>query len=104
MEETIGYEALFSPEEWDQFQTEPWSDAGTELDFEDISPDGERVTTHEVTIYNPPGELAGNETKFEVECDRCGNVGAAENMIKAQAIERLHSAFVATMVDNFSSE
>ena len=100
MEETLGYEALFSPEQWGQLQTEPWSDPA-DLDFDDVSPDGECVTPHEVTIYNPPGERAGNETKYEVECDRCGYVGAAENMVKAKAIERLHVAFVATLVDSY---
>ena len=43
MEETIGYEALFSPEEWDSMS-------------------GNRETSgHGVTINYPPGELEGNE-------------------------------------------
>lgn len=96
MEETIGYEALFSPEEW----------AG--IDFSDDEgsggpPEGgPDAPKHTVTVLYPPGDYVGNETRYELECDVCDHIGAAETLEEAQAIARLHEAFVATLVEKWS--
>ena len=75
MEETIGYEELFSAEEWDS------------LDLAD--PDKQ----HTVTVWSKPGEHAGNDDRHELECDVCGLIGAAEELEEAQAAARLHESF-----------
>ena len=60
MEETIGYEAPFSAEEWD---------ALTSGDRSDIPPDdfpepGRReALKHSVSIANPPGQYEGKEAR-----------------------------------------
>ena len=83
MEETIGYEALFSPEEWDTLT-------------------GHRDTTsHAVTINYPPGEFEGNETRYELDCDSCGHIGAVDTLANAEALARLHEEFVAVLVANY---
>ncbi|MGH2807786.1 MAG: hypothetical protein ACRDKT_10985, partial [Actinomycetota bacterium] len=85
------------PEEWDSLDL--YDD---DLAFSDVAPDGEAVErSHTCTIYDPPGELEGNETSFEVECDRCGTVGAAGTETEAKALARLHEAFVAKLVDKW---
>ncbi len=83
MEETIGYEALFSAEEW------AWLTGNRE----DVP--------HGVTINYPPGEFEGNEARYELECDSCGHIGAVDTLECAQAAAKLHEAFVATLVTNF---
>jgi hypothetical protein len=99
VEETIGYEALFSREEWDSLDLYD----GEELEFSDASPNGDAVEgSHACVIYDPPGELAGNETRFEIECDRCGTIGGTDTETEAKAIARLHEAFVATLVETWS--
>ena len=83
MEGTIGYEALFSPEEWDSMT-------------------GNREAVgHEVTISYPPGELEGNEDLYELDCDSCGHIGALDTLECAEATARLHEEFVAVLVANF---
>ena len=83
MEETIGYEALFSPEEWDSLT-------------------GNREPVgHEVTINYPPGELEGNENLYELDCDSCGHIGALDTLDCAEASARLHEEFVAVLVTNY---
>ena len=83
MEETIGYEALFSAEEWDSLT-------------------GNRETVgHEVTINYPPGELEGNEDSYELDCESCGYIGAVESLQCAEATARLHEEFVAVLVGNY---
>ena len=104
MEETIGYEALFSPEEWDAIQTGDYTTIleEAELEFGSVSPQGEKAEpSHEVMIYDPPGQYAGNEDKFEIECELCGTVGTAASEDEANAIARLHTSFVATLVEKF---
>ena len=104
MEETIGYEALFSPEEWDAIQTGDYTNVleEAELEFGSVSPQGEKAEpSHEVTIYNPPGQYAGNESRFELECERCGEIGTADSDEEAKAVARLHESFVATLVEKF---
>ncbi len=93
MEETIGYEALFSSEEWESLDLAQWD-----------GPSGPSATQHRVTVWFPPGEAAGNEERYEIECDICQYIGAAESEEEAQAIARLHEAFVATLVEDWSVE
>ena len=101
MEETIGYEALFSSDEWDSIDLVP--DEDLEVLFAAITPDGDTVeATHSCTVYDPPGEQVGNEAKFEIECERCGLVGASDDRTEAEAIQRLHEAFVATLVEKWT--
>ena len=105
MEETIGYEAFFSAEEWDAIDNGDWSvvDDDAELEFATDSPEGTLVEDdHIVTIYDPPGQHRGNDNRFEIECDSCGDIGAADTKQEAHAIARLHEQFVATLVDKWS--
>ena len=74
MEETIGYGALFSTDEWANFECAEW---------EGPDPDG----PHKVTVWYPPGEFAGNEQRHELECDTCGHIGAADSLDEAQAMQ-----------------
>lgn len=97
MEETIGYEALFSAEEWDSIMSGDWTppdDWGY--------PTEEEARKHSIFVASPPGQYVGNEERFELECDICGYIGAADSDEEAQAIARLHEAFVATLVENWS--
>lgn len=97
MEETIGYEALFSAEEWDSIMSGDWTppdDWGSSKEVESLK--------HSVFIASPPGQYEGNEERFELECDVCDYIGAADSSEEAQAIARLHEAFVATLVENWS--
>jgi hypothetical protein len=102
VEETIGYEALFSAEEWDAIQTGDYSllDEEVEIEF-GASPDGDHVP-YEVTIYDPPGQYAGNENRFEIECESCGEVGTADDRELASRIKRLHESLAAKLVDTWS--
>ena len=56
---------------------------------------------HDVTIYDPPGEYAGNEECFELECDRCGDVGATHTLPEARAAATLHRSLGASIVGCF---
>jgi hypothetical protein len=76
VEETIGYEALISPEDW------------AELDF---ATDWEEPEDgHHVSVWYPPGDHVGNENRFEMECDQCGHIGAADTLDQAEALAHLH--------------
>lgn len=97
MEETIGYEALFSPEEWDSIMSGEWAPPD---DWD--SPKEAESRKHSVFVGNPPGQFEGNEERFELECDVCDYIGAADTSEEAQAIARLHEAFVATLVEKWS--
>ncbi len=85
MEETIGYEALFSAEEW------------AEIVFADVP-----APKHTTTVLHPPGDYEGNEHRYEIECDLCEYIGVADTLEQAQAIARLHEAFVATLAEKWS--
>lgn len=56
---------------------------------------------HAVTINYPPGDYAGNEDRYELECDSCGYIGAVDTLDVAEASARLHEEFVATLVANY---
>ena len=98
MEESIGYKALFPPEEW------------AELDFAEVSEteewcspeDGQATRLHDVDVCYPPGQYEGNEERYELECNICDYIGAAGTLEEAQAIARLHKAFVATLAEKWS--
>jgi hypothetical protein len=96
VEETIGYEALFSAEEWDSIMSGDWSDPD-----DSGSSEGE-PSKHSVFVANPPGTYEGNEDRYELECDVCDYIGAADTAEQAQAIARLHEAFVATLVEKWT--
>jgi hypothetical protein len=94
VEESIGYEDLFSPEEWDAIRSGEWSgpdDCGS-------SKEGEPDTKHSVFIGYPPGQYEGNEECFELECDVCDYIGAADNLDEAETQARLHEVVGATEV------
>ena len=86
MEETIGYEALFSAEEWAELDLADWKGDG---------PDGPDPDAHHTTTLYEVAE------GVEVECELCGSVGTATSETEAQAIARLHEAFVATLVEKW---
>jgi hypothetical protein len=99
MEETIGYEALFSAEEWDAIRSGDWSDVPEDWG----SPKEESpASKHTVFVGYPPGQYEGNEDRFELECDVCDYIGAADTLEEGQAIARLHEEFVATLVEKWS--
>lgn len=75
MEETIGYEALFSPDEWDSLD----------------------VPKHTVTIWYPPGESDVTESTYELECDICKLIGATDTLQEAETMAHLHEALKATV-------
>ena len=99
MEETIGYEGLFSAEEWDACTTGDYSllDEEVELEF-GASPGGDQAP-HEVVIYDPPGQYRGNDKRFEIECERCGEVGSADDRELAELIKRLHESLTAKVIE-----
>ena len=103
MEETIGYEALFSPDEWDSIQFGDWSDPEeVDLEFDDTSPFGDSSEAeHFVRIHCQDRNDRG---PLELECERCGDIGTADTDEQAQAIARLHESFVATLVGKWSAE
>jgi len=88
VEETIGYEALFSSEEWDSLDIAEWEPIGDGPE----GPDPE--ATHTTNLY----EVADG---FEVECELCGVVGTVDGKTEGEAIARLHEAFVATLAEKF---
>ena len=75
MDETIGYEALFSPDEWDSLDT----------------------PKHTVTIWYPPGESDVTENSYELECDICKLIGATDTLDQAETMARLHEVLQATV-------
>jgi len=91
VEETIGYEDLFSDEEWGSINQGSWTS-------------GSERTAHSVTVMQPPGDYAGNGTRFELECDVCDYVGSAADLEQARALAVLHEHFVATLVEDWSPE
>jgi hypothetical protein len=81
VEETVGYEALFSADEWDALPIVNW-----------------QGPKHTVTIWFPPGESDITENRYELECDICKVIGAADSEEEAEVQARLHEALKATEV------
>ena len=50
-----------------------------------------RKNAHEVAVCPPPGEYAGNENRWELDCDVCGYIGAAGCEWKAREMADRHS-------------
>ena len=95
MEEPIGHETFFTPEEWAELENAGWIATDVES--------AERPSrSHRVSIGYPPGQYAGNEGRYELGCDVCDYIGTADAMEEAEAIARLHEAFVATLVEKWS--
>ena len=88
MEETIGYEALFSSEEWNA--------------LEDWAPDPDRP--HKVTVWDPPGEIEGSDDRYEVDCDVCGHISAEDSYFEADKLATLHEILRARPVQTRSVE
>ena len=103
MEETIGYEALLESDQWAAVLSGDWSDVSVE-DWGQGGgePEDSELSTHEVTVCDPSIQDEGNEDRFGLECDACGSIGTADSAQEAEAIARLHEAFVATLVEKWS--
>lgn len=84
MEDTVGYETLFSAEEWDSLQLGGWNGPAPK---------------HTVTIWYPPGESDVTEDAYELECDICKLIGAADTLAEAETVTRLHESLRATVKD-----
>jgi hypothetical protein len=82
VEETIGYEALFSSEEWDA--------------LEDWEPDPNQP--HKITVYK------GNDDRYEVDCDACGHISAEDSPFEAEKLAVLHEILRARPVESKSVE
>jgi hypothetical protein len=88
VEETIGYEDLFSEEDFDSIEVGSWTES----------------LPHSVTVMEPPGDYAGNEARYELECDVCTYVGSADDLEQARALAVLHEHFAAVPVQDWSVE
>jgi hypothetical protein len=87
VEETIGYESLFSAEDWSSLQNDEWALADEDFELQAADPD----TKHEVRIYE-------TKTGFDVECELCGSVGSADDESMAQVLGRFHETLQAMVV------
>jgi hypothetical protein len=56
---------------------------------------------HLTVIAYPPGERAGNNHAYELECETCGHVGCADTLEQAQTIRRMHEELEALLVDTW---
>lgn len=81
--ESLTYEDVFSAEEWRALTG------------------NRKVVDHTVTINYPPGDYAGNENRYELDCDSCGYIGAVDSLQCAEATARLHDEFVAVLVTDY---
>ena len=88
MEETIGYEALFSTEEWGSLESDEWALADEDFELQAAGPEAK----HEVRIYE-------TKTGFDVECELCGSVGSAGDESMAQVLGRFHETLRAMVVE-----
>ena len=80
MEETIGYEALFSSEEWES------------LDIVDWEPDGGGDVKHTVTVV-------AVHDGYELGCDQGDFFDHVSDVRCAANLKRLHEEFEAVVVD-----
>ena len=96
MEETIGYEALFTSEEWDAIQSNTYYDVmaeEAELEFGSVSPQGDPIgTKHDVNTYK-------TDRGYEIECELCGNVGLADDEALAQVLTNFHETLQAMVTE-----
>jgi hypothetical protein len=72
---------------------------GSAAAIRDTAPEESFRRNHQVTTWFPPGEAAGNETKYELECTICGVIGATKGKELADVLARLHENFVSVLVD-----
>lgn len=87
MEETIGYEALFSPEEWDSL-----------TDWDEPEPPDKG---HHISVWAP--EPASDDSRWDLECDHCGHLGNARDKQEALVLARLHVDLIAIVVDRWET-
>jgi hypothetical protein len=114
VEETIGYEALLSADEWDSLDIGEW------IDGDGFNPDGSpsgvtpfygkgsaaqsQEVASEGSYQGPEHRVScthrvwGNEPMYLLECEVCEIVGSADTLEEAQAIARLHESFVVELV------
>lgn len=97
LESVASYRDFFSDEKW------PATDCpdDSERHSSDLPSGGDGGHAHEVDVCYPPGQYEGNEERYELECNVCDYIGAADTAEEAQAIARLHEHFVATLVANW---
>jgi hypothetical protein len=112
VEETIGYEALFSPDEWDAIHSGDYPDLDNEFSSGVAAPVPGRVVpsplvapedplletpVHRVEISEYGGYDDGAQA-FVLCCEVCDEIGGADTTEEALAIQRLHEEFVAVLV------
>jgi hypothetical protein len=87
VEETIGYEALFTPEEWDS------------IDFVDWDPPegGGPDRKHSVSV-------AVVDDGYELACESCDFFEHTSDVTEADNLKRLHEEFVATVVERLRAD
>ena len=97
MEETIGYEALFSAEEWDAIRVRR---SGPVRTIGALRRRRIAASSTACTIDDPPGQLRRQRGPLRARVRSSATyIGAADTEPRAQAIARLHEAFVATLVE-----
>ena len=79
MEETIGYEALVSGEEWDSLEVVEWEEPA-----------------HSVTITHDAGKT---KAAYGLRCETCGSIGSADPEDLASLLARFHHALETTVVE-----
>lgn len=60
-------------------------------DLERATPLEETRRQHEVAVCPPPGEYAGNEDRWELDCDVCGYIGSGATETEAWEMAARHS-------------
>jgi hypothetical protein len=61
----------------------------------------EKRKPHRCRVVERPDQHERAHERFEVECDLCGWVTAADTLEEGDAIARLHEQFVAVLVDRW---
>lgn len=115
MEETIGYEALLSTQEWDSLDVAEWTDdfvpdgssspSGVTLNGSGSAALGQEVASEGSSFEGPshtvsirPRELQDGTTEHVLECEVCQEIGTADTYDEAQSIIRLHESFTAELI------
>ena len=119
MEKSIGYEALFSSDEWESLTFGSWDDP--DLDPYDLSSLSDVVTidgegcaapsqatperilpdlgvefTHEVSCRTR--QLDDGTTEYVLECDICEEIGTADDYEEADVIAQQHKTFTTELI------